>query len=138
LVLLIPTALLGGVCWWLWKKGVRGRVGACMLFSCAALSVAALLLHESAENARDERLRASLEKELRSRLPHGASKEKIGAVFKEMKLSGDVDETLLPYLTAEVPLKKRGFDDPRILVQVWVDSSRSVERIEATISHRSF
>jgi hypothetical protein len=137
-VLLIPAVLIGGICWWLWKKGTRGRIGASVVFSFVALSVVAFVLHGNAENARDEKLRTSYEKELRSRLPQGSSKEKIGAVFKEMKLSGDVDEVLLPYLTAEVPLQKRVFDDPFILIQVWVDSSRSVDKIEATIFHRSF
>jgi len=138
LVLVAPIALVGGICWWLWKKGPRGRIGASVVFSCAALSVIALAFQEKAENARDEKLRASIENKLRSRLPSGSSKEKIGAVFKELKLNGDVNEPLLPYLTAEIPLEGRGFDSPFILIQVWVDSSRRVDRIEANIFHRSF
>jgi len=89
---------------------------------------------------REEALRVSLVRELEARLPRGSPKEKIGAAFEALKLHGSTDDTLLPYYTAEVPVENQWllFEKHTILLMVWVDSSRSSERVEGKISTRTF
>ena len=133
LVLLIPTALLVGLCWWLWKKGPHGRCGAIMTVCvvCGVLCVA--YFREQASNERVAALRASLDAGLRKALSVGDGPEKIEAVLKGEKLAFQYSDILDGYY-ASMPTER---PDSRIDITIAVDKSKRVQAISVKTFYTS-